>query len=68
MGFALRVHSGIASGYQVVHKCTSQVHIRVKINWCRDLVFGSGPTQCIKTLSNGSPITGIGRKGAKGTV
>lgn len=54
----------MASGYRVA------AHITVRIYWCPDLVFDSGPTQSIITRSNGSPSTGIGTgcKGAGGTV
>ncbi len=35
---------------------------------CPCFDFGRGPTQSINNFSNGSPITGIGLRGAFGTV
>ena len=51
--------SGTASGNRVL------VHIIVNRNWFPDLVLGSGPTQSISTLLNGSPTAGIGLSGAE---
>lgn len=54
------LQSGIASGYLVAE------HIIVNKNGLPDLVFGKGPTQSTITCSKGSPMTGIGIKGAGG--
>ncbi len=58
---AVIVRRGIASRYRVA------LHIMVSRNWLPVRVFGNGPTQSIITRSNGSPITGIGWSGTRGS-
>lgn len=57
---AVTLHRGTASG--------NLVEARDSKNWLPDLVLGKGPTQSTITLSNGSPITGMGQSGAGGTA
>lgn len=57
---AVILRKGIASGNRVA------AHMMVSKYWFPDLVRGSGPTQSIKIRSKGSPITGMGCKGAGG--
>ena len=59
---AVIFRKGTASGKRVA------VHMIVSRNWLPVFVFGNGPTQSIRIFSNGSPITGIGHKGAGGIV
>lgn len=59
---AVMLPSGIASGKRVT------AHIIVKIYRFPLLVLGSGPTQSIMMRANGSPIAGIGYRGAGGIV
>jgi hypothetical protein len=53
---------GIASGNLV------EAHMIVSKYSNPDLVFGSGPTQSMRTVLNGSPNAGIGWRGALGIV
>lgn len=55
---AVILRTGTASGNLV------EAHIIVRMYWCSELDFGKGPTQSTITLLNGSPITGIGDRGA----
>lgn len=59
---AVTLRRGMASGNLV------EAHMIVNKNWLPDLVFGKGPTQLTITLSNGSPIMGIGQSGTGRTT
>lgn len=59
---AVTLRSGIASGNRVA------AHIIINKHSLPLFVFGNGPTQSTITRSNGSPITGIGCRGAGGTT
>ena len=58
MAEAVILRRGIASGNRVA------VHMIVNKYWLSDLVRGRGPRQSIKIRSKGSPMAGIGCKGA----
>ncbi len=54
--------NGIASANLVA------THMMVNRNWLPDFVLGNGPTQSTITCSNGSPIAGMGVRGAGGII